>query len=30
MQTQNLEFDSVYDVIAFRIITGSLRECYEL
>ncbi len=29
MQTQNLEFDSVYDVIAFRIITGSLRECYE-
>ncbi|MCL4243659.1 MAG: bifunctional (p)ppGpp synthetase/guanosine-3',5'-bis(diphosphate) 3'-pyrophosphohydrolase [Candidatus Dadabacteria bacterium] len=29
MQTQNLEFDSVYDVIAFRIITDSLRECYE-
>jgi len=29
MQTQNIEFDSVYDVIAFRIITGSLRECYE-
>ncbi|MGD9652906.1 MAG: bifunctional (p)ppGpp synthetase/guanosine-3',5'-bis(diphosphate) 3'-pyrophosphohydrolase [Candidatus Dadabacteria bacterium] len=29
METQNLEFDSVYDVIAFRIITDSLRECYE-
>jgi guanosine-3',5'-bis(diphosphate) 3'-pyrophosphohydrolase len=29
MQSQNLEFDSVYDVIAFRIITNSLRECYE-
>lgn len=29
MKSQNLEFDNVYDVIAFRIITGSLRECYE-
>lgn len=29
METQNLEFESVYDVIAFRIITNSLRECYE-
>jgi guanosine-3',5'-bis(diphosphate) 3'-pyrophosphohydrolase len=29
MQEQNLEFDQVYDVIAFRIITSSLRECYE-
>jgi GTP diphosphokinase / guanosine-3',5'-bis(diphosphate) 3'-diphosphatase len=29
MQSQNIEFDSVYDVIAFRIITNSLRECYE-
>ncbi|MBF8303473.1 MAG: (p)ppGpp synthetase SpoT/RelA, partial [Candidatus Dadabacteria bacterium] len=29
MQTQNLEFDQVHDVIAFRIITSSLRECYE-
>lgn len=29
MKSQNLEFDDVYDVIAFRIITGSLRECYE-
>lgn len=29
MQSQNLTFDNVYDVIAFRIITGSLKECYE-
>ncbi len=29
MQSQNIEFESVYDVIAFRIITNSLRECYE-
>lgn len=29
MQSQNIEFESVYDVIAFRIITGSQRECYE-
>src|SRR5579884_501903 len=29
MRTQNLEFDQVHDVIAFRIITNSLRECYE-
>ena len=29
MQSQNIEFESVYDVIAFRIITDSLRECYE-
>ncbi len=29
MQEQNLEFDKVYDVIAFRLITNSLKECYE-
>lgn len=29
MRTQNIEFDQVHDVIAFRIITSSLRECYE-
>jgi GTP diphosphokinase / guanosine-3',5'-bis(diphosphate) 3'-diphosphatase len=29
MQAQNLEFDQVHDVIAFRIIASSLRECYE-
>ena len=29
MQEQNLEFEHVYDVIAFRLITNSLKECYE-
>lgn len=29
MQAQQIEFDNVYDVIAFRIITDSLKECYE-
>ncbi|MGQ0792850.1 MAG: RelA/SpoT family protein [Deltaproteobacteria bacterium] len=29
MQSQNIEFDKVYDVTAFRIITPSLKECYE-
>jgi len=29
MKVQNLEFDKVFDVIAFRIITSSLRDCYE-
>jgi len=29
MQSQNIEFDNVYDVIAFRVITDSLKECYE-
>lgn len=29
MQEQNLEFENVYDVIAFRLITNSQKECYE-
>ncbi|MEM7008195.1 MAG: bifunctional (p)ppGpp synthetase/guanosine-3',5'-bis(diphosphate) 3'-pyrophosphohydrolase [Thermodesulfobacteriota bacterium] len=29
MQDQNLEFEQVYDVMAFRLITDSLKECYE-
>ncbi len=29
MQTQDLEFDEVYDIIAFRIIVDSLAECYS-
>jgi len=29
MQSQNIEFDNVHDVIAFRVITTTLRECYE-
>ncbi len=29
MIKQNIEFDKVYDVIAFRIITDSVGKCYE-
>ncbi len=29
MLKQNIEFDKVYDVVAYRVITDSLRQCYE-
>ncbi len=29
MQTQNLDFEQVYDLIGFRIIVTSYKECYE-
>lgn len=29
MQKQNLLFDQIYDLVAFRIIVASVRECYE-
>jgi GTP pyrophosphokinase len=29
MQTQNLNFEDVYDLIGFRIIVNSYKECYE-
>ncbi len=29
MQTQNLDFKQVYDLIGFRIIVNSYKECYE-
>jgi len=29
MQEEGLHFDQVYDLIAFRIIVPTLRECYE-
>ncbi len=29
MKAQNLEFEQVYDVIAFRIILATLKDCYE-
>jgi GTP pyrophosphokinase len=29
MQTQNLDFEQVYDLIGFRIIVNSYKECYE-
>jgi GTP pyrophosphokinase len=29
MKDQNLSLDQVYDILAFRVIVNSLRECYE-
>jgi GTP pyrophosphokinase len=29
MREEGLTFDQIYDLVAFRIIVGSLRECYE-
>jgi guanosine-3',5'-bis(diphosphate) 3'-pyrophosphohydrolase len=29
MQEEGLSFDQVYDLVAFRIIVGTVRECYE-
>jgi guanosine-3',5'-bis(diphosphate) 3'-pyrophosphohydrolase len=29
MQEERLTFDQIYDLVAFRIIVGSVRECYE-
>jgi GTP pyrophosphokinase len=29
MQSQNLLYDQIYDLVAFRIIVGSVTECYE-
>ncbi|MCA9523961.1 MAG: bifunctional (p)ppGpp synthetase/guanosine-3',5'-bis(diphosphate) 3'-pyrophosphohydrolase [Myxococcales bacterium] len=29
MRTKNLEFDQLYDIIAFRVIMNSVPECYE-
>ncbi|MGE0682451.1 MAG: bifunctional (p)ppGpp synthetase/guanosine-3',5'-bis(diphosphate) 3'-pyrophosphohydrolase [Candidatus Binatia bacterium] len=29
MQRQNLLFDQIYDLVAFRILVTSVRECYE-
>ncbi len=30
MQSQNLLFSQIYDLVAFRILVGSVRECYEV
>jgi len=30
MQRQNLELDQVYDLIAFRVIVASIRDCYAM
>lgn len=29
MEGQNVDFDHIYDIIAFRIIVGTIKECYE-
>jgi GTP pyrophosphokinase len=29
MKAQNLEFEQVYDIIAFRLILSSVKDCYE-
>jgi GTP pyrophosphokinase len=29
MQAQNLLYDQIYDLVAFRVIVDSVRECYE-
>jgi GTP pyrophosphokinase len=29
MQRQNLMYDQIYDLVAFRVIVDSVRECYE-
>lgn len=29
MQRSNLEFDQVYDMLAFRVIVGTVAQCYE-
>ena len=29
MQEQELAFDQIYDLVAFRIVVGTVRECYE-
>ncbi len=30
MSSRNLSYDQIYDVLAFRIIVGSITECYEM
>jgi guanosine-3',5'-bis(diphosphate) 3'-pyrophosphohydrolase len=30
MKAQNLEFEQVYDIIAFRIILNTVKDCYEV
>jgi GTP diphosphokinase / guanosine-3',5'-bis(diphosphate) 3'-diphosphatase len=29
MQSQNLQYDQIYDLVAFRIIVDTVKECYE-
>ncbi|RMG57332.1 MAG: bifunctional (p)ppGpp synthetase/guanosine-3',5'-bis(diphosphate) 3'-pyrophosphohydrolase, partial [Deltaproteobacteria bacterium] len=29
MERQNVDFDHIYDLVAFRVIVGTIKECYE-
>ena len=29
MEGQNVDFDHIFDIIAFRVIVGTIKECYE-
>ncbi len=30
MQSRNIDYEQVYDILAFRIVVGSISECYEV
>jgi GTP pyrophosphokinase len=30
MQTRNIDYEQVYDILAFRVCVGSVAECYEI
>lgn len=30
MQSRNLDYEQIYDVLAFRVLVGSVSECYEV
>ncbi len=30
MQARNLDYDQIYDILAFRVIVGTVSECYEV
>lgn len=30
MQSRNIDYEQVYDILAFRVIVGSISECYEV
>ncbi|OGQ34283.1 MAG: GTP pyrophosphokinase [Deltaproteobacteria bacterium RIFCSPHIGHO2_12_FULL_43_9] len=30
MESRNLEYEQIYDIVAYRIVVGSIAECYEV
>lgn len=30
METRNLDFEEIHDIVAFRVLTGTVAECYEV